>query len=139
MRRTVAAAVPALFTAGGSGVGQVAAFNVDDATGALAINSDGTPALRGSVVVLYATGDGFAGLDGQIVTRASSSVPASWSVQIGGANATVLYAGPVVGLVSGITQINARVPTTATAAKNAPVRLRVNGVASPVATTLSVK
>ncbi|MCC6539493.1 MAG: hypothetical protein IT162_18215 [Bryobacterales bacterium] len=139
VRRTVAAAVPALFTANGSGLGQVAAFNVDDTTGALAINNDGTPALRGSVVVLYATGDGLAGQDGQIVTRAASAVPPGWSVQIGGANATVLYAGPVVGLVSGITQINARVPTTATVAKNAPVQLTVNGVSSSTGVTLSIK
>lgn len=139
VRRAVAAAVPALFTASGSGLGQAAAFNVDDATGALALNNDGTPALRGSVVVLYASGEGLPGQDGQIVTRASSAIPAGLSVQIGGANATVLYAGPVVGLVSGITQIDARVPTTATAAKNAPVQLTVNGVVSPAGTTLSVK
>lgn len=139
VRRTVAAAVPALFTANGSGAGQVAAFNVDDTTGALAINNDGTPALRGSAVVLYATGDGLPGQDGLIVTGASSTVPPGLSVQIGGANATVLYAGPVVGLVSGITQINIRVPTTATTAKNAPVQLTVNGVSSPTGTTLSIK
>lgn len=74
-----------------------------DATGqAIAINEDGTlnsaanPAARGSIVVLYGTGEG---TNGQTV-----------SVNIGGYSADVLYAGPVPGF-PGLLQINARVPS----------------------------
>ncbi len=140
--RNVAASAPGLFTATGSGSGQLAAFVVDEATGAVTLNSEASAASKGGLVVFYATGEGIptpASSDGRIVTTASPSPNPALSVQIGGATATVLYAGGVAGLVSGIIQINARIPTTITASKATPVVLTVNGVASPPGTTIGIK
>ncbi|MGH7091474.1 MAG: hypothetical protein ACREFQ_21490, partial [Stellaceae bacterium] len=89
---TIAASAPALFA--------------DASGGALANNEDGTlnaqanPAARGSIVSLYGTGLGAAGLP----------VSVSVNVSIGGDSAQVLYAGPVAG-DPGLFQINARIPS----------------------------
>jgi uncharacterized protein (TIGR03437 family) len=87
-------------------------FTIDGGTGLVAaLNEDGSPnsatqsSLRGSVVSLYATGEG-------------SGLPLS--VQIGGLDAEVLFAGPATGY-SGLLQINARVPVGFFAAGPLPV------------------
>jgi len=88
---TVAPAAPALFTvASGQVSNQALASNQDGS-----VNSAANPAQRGSVIVLYGTGQG---VSGQPV-----------SVQIGGQAAEVLYAGPVAGY-PGLLQINAVIP-----------------------------
>ena len=140
--KTVALSAPAFFTAAGTGSGQLAAFNVDETTGAYSLNSETTTASKGGLVVLYATGEGVpvpASADGRIVTSASPAPNPALTVQIGGTNATVLYAGGVVGLVSGIIQINARIPTTITASKSTPIVLTVNGLSSPPGTAIGIK
>ena len=140
--RSVAASAPGLFTAAGAGTGQLAAFVVDEATGAFTLNSETTTAAKGGIIVFYATGEGIptpASSDGRIVTTASPAPNPALSLQIGGATATVLYAGGVTGLVSGIIQINARIPATITPSKATPVVLTVNGVASPAGTTIGIK
>jgi uncharacterized protein (TIGR03437 family) len=140
--KTVALSSPGLFSAAGSGTGQLAAFNVDETTGALSLNTETSTAVKGGVVVLYATGEGVtspASTDGQIVTVPTTTPNPALSVQIGGTNGTILYAGGVVGLVSGIMQINVRIPTTITATKSTPVILTINGIASPPGTTIGIK
>ena len=140
--RSVAASAPGLFSAAGSGSGQLAAFVVDESTGAFTLNSETATVPKGGIVVFYATGEGIptpASGDGRIVTTASPAPNPALSLQIGGATATVLYAGGVAGLVSGIIQINARIPTTITASKATPVVLTVNGVASPSGATIGIK
>jgi uncharacterized protein (TIGR03437 family) len=84
------------------------------------LNSDNTvntfenPAPRGSVISIYATGGGIlapAGVDGGFWPLSPLSVlSAPASVLIGGVGAQVLYAGSAPGLLSGVLQINARVP-----------------------------
>jgi len=58
------------------------------------INSPANPAARGSIVVLFATGEGVTG--------------APISLSIAGVAAEILYAGPVLGY-PGLLQINARI------------------------------
>lgn len=140
--KNVAPASPALFTAAGSGSGQAAAFIIDEATGAITLNSENSAATKGGVVVLYATGEGVTSppsLDGRIVTAGSSTINPTLALQIGGANATVLYAGGVPGLVAGLLQINARIPSTITAAKATPVVLTINGISSSPGVTIAIK
>ena len=141
--KAVAASAPGLFSAAGTGTGQLAAFNVDETTGAFALNSETATAVKGGLVVLYATGEGVTipvSRDGQIVTTPTPSPNPTSSLQIGGVNATILYAGGVSGLVSGIIQINARIPAAGfTASKTTPVVLTVNGVASPTGATIGIK
>ncbi len=84
----VVAAAPGIFTTGSSG--QAAAVNQDGT-----VNSASNPAARGSVIALYATGQG-------------SGSPAV-TVNIAGYPAPVLYAGPAPGF-PGLMQINAQIP-----------------------------
>lgn len=77
------------------------------------INSPANPAATGSVVVFYATGGGQtnpAGVDGSLAAVPLPSPVGRVSATIGGANATILYAGAAPGFVAGLLQINVRVP-----------------------------
>ena len=113
----VASAVPGIFTVGANG--QAAATN-RDGTG----NSDLYPAQVGSIVTLFATGQG-------------ESANAAANLTIGGAVAAMLYAGPAPGF-AGLMQINARVPL-GIAPGDEPVVLNVGGVVSQAGVTLAVK
>ena len=104
--RTVAAA-PGIFTVSG-GTGQAAALNEDGT-----VNSESNPAARGSIVVLYLTGDGGAAI----------------TVTIGSYSADVLYAGPAPGYL-GLTQVNAVVPVELLAAGSQTVVVSAGGVGS---------
>ncbi len=80
-----------------------------------AVNSAANPAPRGSIVVLFATGEGVTG--------------APISITIGGISAELLYAGPVLGY-PGLLQINARVPAGYIAAGNYDAVLTVGAVSA---------
>jgi uncharacterized protein (TIGR03437 family) len=133
---------PALFTANGSGTGNAAAFQVDATTGEVTLNSDKTPATKGSILVLYATGiaprlpippDGF------VAVEPSGNSIAGISLMLGDAPAEILYAGYAPGLVIGIVQINARVPETTPTGKAVPVTIKLNNATSPAGVTLNIK
>jgi trimeric autotransporter adhesin len=85
---SIAAASPGIFTA--DATGQAAAVNQDGS-----LNSASNPAPRGSVISIYATGQG--------------SGSAAGSLTIGGYNAAVLYAGSAPGF-PGLMQVNAQIP-----------------------------
>jgi uncharacterized protein (TIGR03437 family) len=138
----VLASAPGLFTSAGAGTGQAAAFNFDEATSAYSLNTESSPAPKGSVVVFYATGEGVpatTSADGAIVTTPATTPNPALSLSMGGSAAAILYSGGVVGLVTGIIQINARVPTEISAGKAVPVVLTVNGQPSPAGVTIAVK
>ncbi len=127
---------PALFTVDNTGQGQGAILNQDgSANGAL------NPAVRGSVVLLYATGAGQTdppGIDG---LRAVETLPVPVlpvSVTIDGRAAQVLYAGAAPGLVAGVMQVNARVPDGISSGA-VPVVLQIGTAASQAGVTLSVQ
>jgi uncharacterized protein (TIGR03437 family) len=86
---SVAPASPALFTAGGTGIGQALAL---DAAGTL--NSPSNPAPHGSILTIACTGDG--GLPLQVVL-AGRALTAS----------DIVYTGP---MQPGVLQISLRVP-----------------------------
>lgn len=107
----IAPSAPALFTMDSSGRGQAAAFNQDGS-----LNTASAPAKAGSIVVLYATGEGQtspAGVDGQLATTAYPKPLLRVEVTIDGKPAEVFYAGAAPGIVAGLMQINARIPTNA--------------------------
>lgn len=112
----VVSAAPGIFTVAG-GTGQAAANNQDGS-----LNSMSNPAARGSVVSLYATGQG--------------SAATNVTISVGGSNAAILYAGPAPGFV-GLMQINAQVPA-GSATGTEPVVLTVSGVASQAGVTLAI-
>lgn len=100
---------PAIFSATQSGNGQGAILNQDNS-----YNSINNPAASGSVIQLFATGEGvYPGATTGAVTPAQPPFPAlaaSVRVTIGGLPAAIQYAGEAPGLISGIFQVNAVVP-----------------------------
>ena len=135
-------AAPGIFTTSGTGTGNAAAFQVDPVKGELSLNSDKTPATKGSVLVLYATGIApIAPIppDGFVAIEASPVSIQGITVMLGDSVAEVLYAGFSPGLVTGITQINARVPETTPTGKAVPLVLKVNNVSSQPGVTLNIK
>ena len=131
----VADSAPALFTLGPA-TGQVLALNEDGT-----LNSALNPAARGSVVVLYATGEGQtnpAGVNGKPAAPPYPQPLAPVALQIGGYKAEILYAGAAPGY-AGLMQINARVPAGYAGSGILPVRLTVGGVSSQSGVTLAVK
>jgi uncharacterized protein (TIGR03437 family) len=116
----VAPAAPGLFPAVG---------NQDGST-----NSRSAPASRGTVVTLYATGDGLtngANIAGLPAAPPYARPAAPVTLSIGGVNAQLLYAGSAPGLV-GLLQLNAIVPGGIIAPGQAVVTLTVGSVTSPV-------
>jgi len=122
---TVADTVPAIFTAA-NGTGQAAALNQDGS-----FNSPDNPAERGSVIVLFATGEGRTKPDGIIPV-----LPVS--VRIGGYSADILYAGEAPGF-AGLLQVNAVVPGGFAPPGILPVTLQVGTAASQAGVTIAVR
>jgi len=132
----VTAAAPGIFSADGSGQGQGAILNQDNS-----LNSQSNPAAAGSIVVLYATGEGQTGpggVDGQMAGQPFPKPMLPVSVAVNKQNVEVLYAGAAPGEVAGLMQINIRLPLGLVAG-NIPVTLSVGGTASQPGLTVAVK
>lgn len=131
-------AAPGLYTADGSGRGQVAAYNGDGTA-----NNRDNPAARGSLLVLYGTGEGLLSPPTPEGTLVSGEIPRPVqpvTVLIGSSSAAVEYAGSVPGQVTGLIQLNVRVPEGAPAGDTVPVVLSVGGVSSLVGgVTLAIR
>ena len=133
----VTPAVPAIFTQDSSGLGAGAILNEDGTT-----NTVSNPAARGSIVVLFVTGAGLMsppGVDGQVSGDLTARPELPVSVQIGGIEAEILYAGPAPGLVSGVLQVNCQVPLLAAAESRVPIVMTLGTVPSQAGVTLAVK
>jgi uncharacterized protein (TIGR03437 family) len=134
---TVAATAPAIFALDSNGVGQGAILNQDSS-----VNSQANPAAKGSVVSIYATGAGQTnppGVDGQVTGTLLSTPLLPVSVKIAGLDAKVSYAGAAPGLIAGVAQVNALIPSGAPSGPAVPVVLIVGGVNSQAGITLAVK
>jgi len=133
----VAPSVPGVFTLNFSGTGQAVALNQDGS-----LNGPASPAAKGSVVVLYATGMGATdppGQDGVISTIDVLGVPVlPVSLMIGGQTAQVLYAGAAPGNVAGLMEVEAIVPA-GTASGPALVALTVGTAGSQANVTINVQ
>jgi len=116
---------PGLFTADGSGTGQARALNEDGSP-----NSGASPAFRGSIISLLATGAGVSDEAGAPILPVR--------VQIGGQDAEVLYAGAADGQAAGVLRIDVRIPDGA-AAGDVPARVFFGYTPSPAGTTISVQ
>jgi uncharacterized protein (TIGR03437 family) len=107
----VQAYLPGLFTADASGQGPVAALNQDGS-----VNSPAKPAKRSSIVALFGTGQGQtipAGDDGAVIGTTLPAPVYPVEATIDGIIAEVTYAGAAPELVSGMLQVNVRVPANA--------------------------
>ena len=136
----VAATGPSVFTADLSGIGQGVILNQDVVT----VNSAAKPADKGSIVVIYATGEGQTtplGVDGQLANGPFYPKPppgVQVQVNIGGIPAEVLYAGAAPSLVAGVMQLNVRIPANV-ASGNVPVDIVVGTAHSQTGVTVAVK
>ncbi len=113
---TLTTAAPGLFTANGSGTGQVAALNQDNSA-----NTSSNPIARGSILQVYGTGVGFipgAPNDGSAVSTATPS-PQAATAYINGIQCPVSYSGLAPGLV-GVWQINVQVSQNVVPTSSAP-------------------
>ena len=132
----VAAAAPGFFTANSSGQGGGAFLNEDGG-----LNTDASPAERGSIVVLYATGLGVMRptmSDGELAGPPYAEPAASYKVRIADRECKVLYGGAAPGLVAGLIQLNVRVPADI-APGVVPVTLEVNGARSTRTVSVAVR
>jgi uncharacterized protein (TIGR03437 family) len=134
---TTAAALtaPGIFTADGSGRGHASAINQDGTR-----NGPASAAPAGSVLSLYATGEGQtlpAGVDGKLAAMPLPQPLAPVAVTIGGIRAEVRYAGGAPGQIAGVLQVNVVVPAGLTGA--VPVVLTVGAVASQAGVTVAVR
>jgi len=118
-------AKPGLFTADGSGTGQATALNEDGSP-----NSGASPAFRGSIISLLATGAGVSDETGAPVLPVR--------VQIGGQDADLIDAGQADGQPAGVLRITARI-RDGIAAGDAPVRFFFGYTPSPAGTVISVQ
>jgi uncharacterized protein (TIGR03437 family) len=134
VRVNVGGASPAIFTANQSGTGQAVAINQDGS-----VNSAVNPAAAGSVITLYATGEGVltpGGAEGRIATNERPLLPAN--VLVGGVVVQPDYVGSSPGSVVGLLQVNIRIPA-GVSGSNVPVVLQVGGVASREGVTIAVR
>lgn len=112
----VVPAAPAFFTLNGSGTGQVAALNHDGT-----VNSESNPASGGTTVEFFLTGEGLLNPSvptGSVTSATGPTFPTPivpFTLKIGGQQAVMKYFGEAPGLVSGVLQVNAVLPTGLTA------------------------
>jgi uncharacterized protein (TIGR03437 family) len=134
----VAVTAPGIFSVTGSGQGQGAILNARDGT----VNSALNPAARGDWVSIFATGAGIttpASVDG-FVASAPLPVPnANVTVTMGGVPCQLSFKGAAPGLVSGVLQINARVPAELAPGPEVPIEIGIGYASSLPAVTLAVQ
>ena len=137
---TVAAADPAIFSATETGTGQAAVLNQDGS-----YNSAANPAAAGSIVQIFATGEGVltpAGQDGRIEHGAIGTIPKpalQVTVTFGTTPSTnITYAGVAPGQVDGLLQIDAQLPS-GLAAGNVPLVVTIGTASSQKGLTIAVK
>jgi uncharacterized protein (TIGR03437 family) len=131
----VAPAVPGLFTRE-SGTGEAIALNEDGSW-----NTSESPAVPGSIVVLFATGEGLTDPPATAGVPASSPLPRPIlpvNVRIAGLPGEVLYAGAAPGF-SGLMQLNIRLPRAFLPSGRLPLELYVGKAKSQDGVTIAVR
>jgi len=144
---SIAATAPGTFSLDGSGLGQAAALNFSATNQTYSLNGASTPAHVGDTVILYMTGEGdYATVipirTGLLVPTALTPMPQMNplpSVTIGGQPAALTYAGPVVGSLLGILQINATIPAGSATGAAVPISIAIGTVNSQSGITLVIK
>ncbi len=132
----IAPASPGIFTLDRSGRGGGAILNQDSS-----VNTPQNPAARGSIVQIFATGEGQTdpgGQDGRDNTVPAPVPRLPVRVTIGGLEAQLFYSGGAPGLVAGVLQVNARVPEGLNAG-NQPVMIYVGNWPSQEGVTVAVR
>ena len=148
---TIAAADPGVFTSDPAkpGVGQAAALNYNATTLQYTLNTAANPAKLGDTILLYLTGEGdYPPGSFAVPSHTGYIIPASLNplpqlnplptVMIGGAAATVSYAGPILYSIIGVLQINVVIPAASTTGSAVPVVVSVGATNSQSNVTIAV-
>src|SRR6185369_17257914 len=129
---------PSIFSVDAVSLKKAAVINEDGRT----VNSASAPAAKGSVISIYATGEGQtapAGTDGLIATILPLPRPAkSVTVRIDGQPAEVQYAGAAPGQVAGLMQVNVKIPV-GVASGPVPIEIQVGACRSQAGMTIVVR
>jgi uncharacterized protein (TIGR03437 family) len=132
----VSPASPGLFSVNQAGTGPGAIYNQDGR-----LNTSGNPAAKGSVIVLYGTGEGQTvpgGVDGKVAATEFPKPNQTVTATVGGRTVGILYAGAIPGQVAGLFQMNLQLPADL-ATGNQPVVVTVGGNASQANLTVAVQ
>jgi uncharacterized protein (TIGR03437 family) len=132
----VSQAAPGLFTLDETGRCQGAILNQDNT-----INGRLSAAPRGSVVVLWATGQGPSDPDWPEDELGAAPLPKPVNpvkVTIGGQSGEIVYAGAAPGM-AGVMQVNVRVPSGIKPGSAVPIVLSVGNASSQPGVTLAVQ
>jgi uncharacterized protein (TIGR03437 family) len=133
----VTTSAPAIFTLASNGLGPAAVLNQDNS-----VNSASNPAPPGSIVQIYATGEGQTsppGVTGSVIGTDLKTPVLAVKVTIGGQDAFVQYAGSAGDSVAGLFQVNAIVPPSVAPGPATPIIVSVGGVPSQSGTTIAVQ
>jgi uncharacterized protein (TIGR03437 family) len=152
----IAATAPGLFILtpdpANPGGGQAAVLNYSTTTQQYSLNSAANPAKLGDTILLFLTGEG-AYLPAPVAPRTTNTgwvvtaptPPATLpqisplpTVTIGGASASVKYAGPVLASITGLMQINVVVPAASSTGAAVPLSVTIGGNATQAASTIAV-
>jgi uncharacterized protein (TIGR03437 family) len=131
---SIGASAPGIFTLDQNGQGAI--LNQDNT-----VNSSANGASAGSVISIYATGEGAVvpqGVDGAIIGSTLPMPRLPVTVTIGGQTADVLYAGGAPGLPAGALQVNARIPS-GTASGKAQVLISIGDTSSQSGVTVAIQ
>jgi len=132
----VAASAPSLFTLNETGAGQAAALNADGT-----VNTAANPAKVGSVISVYATGEGKtspAGSDGKIASNPLPHPVLPVSATVDGQLAKVLYSGAMAGDVEGLMVVQVEIPSGVQPGGYVPVKIRVGSASSQDDMTIAI-
>ena len=141
VKLAVVESAPALFTLDATGKGQAAMLNEMGCC-----NSRRNPAAPGEAAVLYATGAGQtlpASVTGAVeVHNRDSDYPtprAAVRVLVGGQPAQITFLGSAPHMVSGMVQINIRLPKNTPVGDAVPLKMTVGEAISPDGVTMAVR
>ena len=142
----VANFAPGLYTNNLTGAGQVTAVNQNGTLNGPA-GGGFSPAAQGSILTVYATG--FGQTSPHSITGSVTPIPhttvdllrvnGTVTATIGGQTADVQFAGEAPGIVTGVTQLNIKVPN-GVSGDRLPISVSVNGISTPlIGTTVAVQ
>lgn len=129
--------MPGIFAANSTGRGPGAILNQDNS-----LNTANNPATKGQAIVLFATGEGQTnaeGIDGKIIGTDLRKSVLPVSVKVGGIDCRVEYQGSAPGLVSGVFQVNVRLPDSVPSGAAVPVSLQVGNAVSQDGITVAIR
>jgi uncharacterized protein (TIGR03437 family) len=102
-------------------------------------NTSSNPVTAGGILVIYGTGEGLTTPtvpDGTINSTVLPAPNLPVTVQIGGQNAQVLYAGAGPGFVAGVLQVDVQVPAGVTGV--VPLQMKIGTASTPAGVNVSV-